>query len=194
MENPIVHTHKPYVAITMCDDCMFLAANGDMPNDSTPERDAEITTGFDNIDGHVIVDCGSDADHDEFSATPCDVCGTTLAGSRNSGGYFNEKGDDVAVREYRVLSLDVWGNEDDGFEVNAAYKTSVKIRLSDDAQDKDILRALEDAGALWRADELKEKPLTELFEVEDGDLESYTTVSDTDNSKPLIQFMPELFA
>jgi len=50
--------------------------------------------------------------------------------------------------EWRWISYDVWGNQDEGWEVNAAYPTSVVYRLSEDASDEAILKTIweDDAG------------------------------------------------
>jgi hypothetical protein len=43
---------------------------------------------------------------------------------------------------WRWISYDVWGNETDGWEVNAAYTTSVVYRISEDATDETILKTI----------------------------------------------------
>ena len=43
---------------------------------------------------------------------------------------------------WRWISYDVWGNQEDGWEVNAAYTTSVVYRLSEDASDEAILKTI----------------------------------------------------
>jgi hypothetical protein len=43
---------------------------------------------------------------------------------------------------WRWISYDVWGNSDDGYEVNAAYTTSVVYRISEDATDETILKTV----------------------------------------------------
>jgi hypothetical protein len=47
--------------------------------------------------------------------------------------------------KWRVLSLDVWGNPEDGFEVNDRYGIG-KIELPEDYTDAQLLRVLKDAG------------------------------------------------
>ena len=49
--------------------------------------------------------------------------------------------------EWRWISYDVWGNQDEGWEVNAAYPTSVVYRLSEDASDAAILKTVWEADA-----------------------------------------------
>lgn len=47
---------------------------------------------------------------------------------------------------YDVISLDVWGNALNGYEINDWHKTGRTITVRDDATDADILRALRKAG------------------------------------------------
>jgi hypothetical protein len=48
---------------------------------------------------------------------------------------------------WRWISYDVWGNQEDGWDVNAAYPTSVVYRLSEDASDEAILKTVWEACA-----------------------------------------------
>lgn len=43
---------------------------------------------------------------------------------------------------WRWISYDVWGNSEDGWEVNASYTTSVVYRISEDATDETILKTI----------------------------------------------------
>jgi hypothetical protein len=43
---------------------------------------------------------------------------------------------------WKWISYDVWGNSDDGWEVNAAYTTSIVYRLPPEADDKTILKTV----------------------------------------------------
>jgi len=43
---------------------------------------------------------------------------------------------------WRWISYDVWGNENDGWEVNAAYTTSVVYRISEHATNETILKTV----------------------------------------------------
>jgi len=43
---------------------------------------------------------------------------------------------------WRWISYDVWGNSDDGWEVNAAYSTDTVYRLPPEAKDKTILKTV----------------------------------------------------
>ena len=75
-----------------CVDCLCYCVNGDLPTDSTPERDREIRDGVDSAAGYrrdyataqLVSDSNSDTGDgiNEFSASACDVCGSRLAGSR----------------------------------------------------------------------------------------------------------------
>jgi hypothetical protein len=49
---------------------------------------------------------------------------------------------------YSVLSLDVWGNAEDGWEVNQVFTTSFEIEVSEDADTREIVAALIDIGYL----------------------------------------------
>ena len=52
---------------------------------------------------------------------------------------------------YKVISHDVWGNEEDGYTVNQSFTTSHEIELADEASDKDIENALK--GIEYLSDE-----------------------------------------
>jgi len=60
----------------VCDDCLQYLVNGELPPDSTPERDAEITEGV--CDAYTTT-----GEEQEFSLSSCDHCGTPLAGARH---------------------------------------------------------------------------------------------------------------
>ena len=49
--------------------------------------------------------------------------------------------------EWRWISYDVWGNQDEGWEVNAAYTTSVVYRISEHATNETILKTVWEADA-----------------------------------------------
>jgi hypothetical protein len=78
---------------------------------------------------------------------------------------------------YQVLELDVWGNEEDGFDVNDVYRTHIKIEC-DFEDDDSILIALKNAGYLpnYTVDELQIV----------GD-ENFLSINDDDSWKPLLQ-------
>ncbi len=52
------------------------------------------------------------------------------------------------MAQYKVVSYDVWGNERDGYEVNAAYNTSLSIDVDDIDNDEAIVEALVEIGYL----------------------------------------------
>lgn len=87
MERDIASTaeHVPPVEVRremVCSDCLFYVANGDLPHDSTPERDAEIEEGITAMGGLRV--CAGDSDKDdEFSWRRCPGCGSRLGGSRH---------------------------------------------------------------------------------------------------------------
>jgi hypothetical protein len=50
--------------------------------------------------------------------------------------------------KYRIISLDVWGNAEDGWEVNAAYNTSHIVEIADESDAASVVDALIDYGYL----------------------------------------------
>ena len=44
---------------------------------------------------------------------------------------------------YAILTLDVWGNADDGFEVNQKYNSGVTIEISESDTEETIFKKLE---------------------------------------------------
>jgi hypothetical protein len=82
---------------------------------------------------------------------------------------------------YNVHSLDVWGNEEDGFGVNV-YSSSGTIEIPSGAKDADILRVLKEDGFI--------DPHIKLSDIEiEGD-EYELHVSDSRNSQPVYQLRP----
>lgn len=47
---------------------------------------------------------------------------------------------------YQVISLDIWGNNRDGYEVNNSYTTSHEIVIEDYTTDKEIIKMLKACG------------------------------------------------
>ena len=47
------------------------------------------------------------------------------------------------VSQWRFYSYDVWGNEDEGYEVNDVFRTSSVFDIPDDATDEQILEIIE---------------------------------------------------
>lgn len=46
------------------------------------------------------------------------------------------------TRKYKIISLDVWGNAKDGWEVNDKFNTGIVVELDDECTTNDIKRAL----------------------------------------------------
>jgi hypothetical protein len=66
--------------IWCCVDCLMLVANGDASG-MDDETEARCTKGIESYDGYLV--CNDHDDDKEFSSSPCDVCGSHLAGSRH---------------------------------------------------------------------------------------------------------------
>jgi hypothetical protein len=65
-----------------CVDCLMFAANGDTPEDDTIAEVVANAFGRWFYDGYVVA--AGDGEHDvTFSTAPCDVCNSTLFGSRH---------------------------------------------------------------------------------------------------------------
>ena len=80
--------------------------------------------------------------------------------------------------QYRVINLDVWGNEDDGFEVNDLHNTGLIVDLADDAEDDAIVSALVEVDAF-------QDHVTGADVTIDGDPEFTLFVDDAASSMPL---------
>ena len=52
------------------------------------------------------------------------------------------------MSKFEIISLDVWGNESDGFQVNQAFNTGKFIEFADDSDDGVIVDALKAGGFL----------------------------------------------
>ena len=48
-------------------------------------------------------------------------------------------------RNYEILSLDAWGNDIEGFEVNQSYSTGIIVRIADTDKESDILAKVKNA-------------------------------------------------
>lgn len=53
--------------------------------------------------------------------------------------------------EFRLYTYDVWGNEEDGYNVNDVFQTSEIYKLFKDYTDREILEALQEQGAIPKA-------------------------------------------
>ena len=63
-----------------CVDCLMLVANDDASG-MDDETEAKCRAGINAIDGYLV--CNDNDDDEEFSRRSCDVCGSTLEGSRH---------------------------------------------------------------------------------------------------------------
>lgn len=90
---------------------------------------------------------------------------------------------------YKIVTYDVWGNDESGYEVNAAYSTGCTIKVETDASDRVILKALQDIGYLL---DIKASDL--VIEGEDwGESENYSLyLMDESNGKPLLELRHEI--
>lgn len=50
--------------------------------------------------------------------------------------------------QFKVWSYDVWGNEEEGYIVNDRSETDITLCISEDASDRDIIKALKTTGFL----------------------------------------------
>lgn len=82
---------------------------------------------------------------------------------------------------YEFVSLDVWGNARDGFEVNNAFRTGTTVEIPDEADHKAIVRILKDEGIL------KKDVRPSRVEIDDS-TEGVIYVNDARNGRPEFQF------
>jgi hypothetical protein len=52
------------------------------------------------------------------------------------------------IRTYRLYTYDLWGNEEDGYQVNDVYRTGDTVDIDDDTPDATVIAMLETAGIL----------------------------------------------
>lgn len=108
-----------------CVDCLFLLANGDTPEGLSPDETAEWlakidrrTEGFEVVlGGEHVEDCPNiedgqwqgttdcDCEQVTFSSSPCDVCGSQLAGCRHAVAYFEVHPEDPEPEPPTVWQL-----------------------------------------------------------------------------------------
>lgn len=93
----------------------------------------------------------------------------------------------MKAKRYHVISLDVWGNEDDGFEVNDRHRIGwVEV---DDTSDEAMLDALRDAHFLNAQCRLGDKG---RFRVRfDWSDETWCQIEQSSNGYPLLQLEAE---
>lgn len=49
---------------------------------------------------------------------------------------------------WRLVTYDVWGNEEDGYEVNNKFSTSTVVSIRENATDDQVITALRRAGVI----------------------------------------------
>jgi hypothetical protein len=81
------------------------------------------------------------------------------------------------VSTFEILSLDVWGNEQDGFDVNNIFSTGIKLKLKENCSDKDICKALKTAGYLKKGIRTKSLSI-------DGDFDYNLYIDEAKNGRP----------
>ncbi len=84
---------------------------------------------------------------------------------------------------YSIWSLDVWGNEEEGFEVNDRGCINRSVEIDDDATDSDIIELMIDMGYLMAGSRDKGQI--------DGDSEYTMWIEDMDTLEPWIQLQRE---
>lgn len=84
----------------------------------------------------------------------------------------------TTTSNYRVCSLDVWGNEVDGFEVNDIFPQGI-ITLPDDVDGKRTISFLVNAGWI----DAEKAHMAECFWVAEG----YAEVHEFDTKRPVYQ-------
>jgi len=89
------------------------------------------------------------------------------------------------MQTFMILSLDVWGNKNDGYEINAAYHTYRHIQLPKEPTDKDVVQALVNAGELSRGSFAALKHGTLTLKGELSGIGSILTVEH--KGKPILQ-------
>jgi hypothetical protein len=83
---------------------------------------------------------------------------------------------------YKVCTLDVWGNSEDGYEVNDQFAAG-SIELSPEMSDAEILQKLADEGYLT-------ENAVDCGEIDTSD-ESFMTVHDKADGRPVLNLFAE---
>ena len=86
----------------------------------------------------------------------------------------------VILKTWTICSLDVWGNEKEGFDLNAAYKTSDTVELSEDVTGEEILKEL-----------IKQDILRPRFKRHVEIHENMIEIFHTPTGRPLLQLITE---
>jgi len=95
---------------------------------------------------------------------------------RRNRRRISESFDDI--KRWEIVELDVWGNPDEGYNVNDIFKTGIFIELPENASNEELRKALRDAGYDMFPDD----------EVEDGD---YLITIYNNEGKPWLELMLE---
>jgi hypothetical protein len=78
-----------------------------------------------------------------------------------------------------INGLDVWGNADDGFEINDVLGSHGSIEVPDDADDKAIIQALVDADIIYKS---------EFYELDDmSGINLFANLCDSRDGRPILQ-------
>lgn len=84
--------------------------------------------------------------------------------------------------EFKVYSLDVWGNDKDGYTVNDCYDTGITLNFDDISEwgdfDREVVKHLKRAGMV------KKRSRYNRFDI-DGDIDYTIYVNDAKNYEPL---------
>lgn len=92
---------------------------------------------------------------------------------------------DYDITKYEVLSLDVWGNVENGFEVNQSFHTGRYIEIGEDDRDEDIINKLQEMEVL------SEKANIRTVEV-DSNSEYNIYINDAETTEPLFELQKVL--
>lgn len=160
-------------------------------------EDALLEAGHDVLRGGTVVTVfrggrGLKGRHTQFYFEDGQIVVTREDGPREVENLLRETGlrSVVKVRGalYNVHDLDVWGNEDDGFEINEFYPSRGKVEIPTRAKDADIVHALKKGGYL----KATVKPSDVAIE-DAGDGQRQIQVDDAKTGEPLLILMsPEL--
>jgi hypothetical protein len=86
---------------------------------------------------------------------------------------------------YRVYTYDVWGNADNGYDVNDVYRSGETVEIPDDTSSRDI------PGILHAAGILSDEGL-ETVEVDDAYMDATTIyLCRKDDGMPVCELRPE---
>lgn len=90
-------------------------------------------------------------DHGAASETP-EFSRALGATSDKVRKKFRELTEDVtSTTRYRLINYDVWGNENDGFEINNQFYTNDYVEIPKDASDAEIVSILKDEGIIKKS-------------------------------------------